>query len=363
MTSPSHESAHDPARGSTVGVMVATHRSDRLALVRTAVASVQAQTREPDELLVMVDADEALAEQVRAAVPGVRVAAMGVNSGVSAARTRGAELMTSDLVVFLDDDAVADERWLERLLAPMADPAVLGASGRSLAVFGARRPAWLPEEFLWTVGCSYRGMPTEPARVRNFYGGCAVVRREPFLAVGGFDPATGYHGDVIGGGEEADFCVRAAAATGGEFAFEPGAVIRHAVPASRLTWRYFLRRTYGEGVMKARLAARLPAGALGPERSFAVRLPLAAARAVVTGHPARALGIVVGCLAVLAGLVVGSARSRGGSSGAATIVQLNGYSAVGALPGAETQQLNDSRPAPRATPTSERPTPEPQEVR
>ncbi|MCR6031010.1 glycosyltransferase [Nocardioides sp. zg-579] len=302
-----------PARRPTVGVMVATHTAERLELVRAAVASVQDQTRRPDELLVMVDNDEELAERVRAVVPGVRVAAMGVNSGVSAARTRGAELMTSDLVVFLDDDAVAEGPWLERLLAPMADPAVLGASGRSLAVFGARRPAWLPEEFLWTLGCSYRGMPTGPARVRNFYGGCAVVRRETFLAVGGFDPATGYHGDVIGGGEEADFCLRATAATGGEFAFEPAAVIRHHVPAPRLSWSYFVRRCHGEGVMKARLAARLPAGSLGPERAFALRLPLAVLRALATGRPARALGIVVGCLAVLSGLARGrwaGARAR-----------------------------------------------------
>lgn len=290
----------------SLGVLVCTHAEERLDQLVSALHSIARQTRRADEVLVVVDGTEELAERVRAAVPDVKVLGLGRNHGVSVARTRGAAALGTDLVVFLDDDAEAEPGWLERLLEPLADPTVLGSSGRSVARFLGRRPRWLADEFLWVVGCSYRGMPTERARVRNFFGGCALVRRETFLEVGGFDPEVGHHGTVVGGGEEADFCLRAAAATGGTFAFEPAAVIHHRVPTARLTWGYYLTRCYGEGRMKARMARRQAAGALGPETAFARRMPLAVLTALGTGHPSRALGLVAGCAAVAAGLVRGS---------------------------------------------------------
>lgn len=290
----------------TVGVLVCTHQAERLDQLTAAVDSLAAQTRPPDELLVVVDGDEQLADHVRACLPEVRVLCLGSNQGVSVARTRGAAALGTDLVVFLDDDAVAEPGWVAGLLVPLADPEVLGSSGRSVAAFLGPRPGWLADEFLWVVGCSYRGMPTEPARVRNFFGGCAMVRRSVFLEVGGFDPTVGHHGDFVGGGEEADFCLRATAATGGSFAFEPAAVIHHRVPVARLTWGYFLARCYGEGTMKARMARRQEAGALGPETAFARRAPIAIVTALLRGRPSRAAGILLGCVAVACGLVRGS---------------------------------------------------------
>jgi GT2 family glycosyltransferase len=294
------------ATSPSIGVLVCTHQSERRDQLSAAVASVRVQTRTPDELLVVVDGDESLADLVRTELPDVKVLCLGTNQGVSVARTRGAEALGTDLVVFLDDDAVAEPGWLARLLVPLADPDVLGSSGRSVADFLGPRPGWLADEFLWVVGCSYRGMPTEPTRVRNFFGGCAMVRRSVFLEVGGFDPSVGHHGDSVGGGEEADFCLRATAATGGSFAFEPAAVIHHRVPVARLTWGYFLTRCYGEGRMKARIARQQSAGALGPEAAFARQAPLAILAALRQGRPSRAAGILLGCTAVAGGLVRGS---------------------------------------------------------
>jgi GT2 family glycosyltransferase len=318
--------ATDPAsrgvtgtRGSTLGVLVCTHAPERVGQLARAVASLDTQTRVPDEVLVLVDGTAALAEHVRGSLPAtlprtgleVRVEALGRNRGVSVARTSGAALLQTDLVAFLDDDAVAEPGWLACLEAPLQDPSVLGSSGRSEADFVGPRPAWLPDEFLWTVGCSYAGMPTGPARVRNVYGGCAVVQRRLFLDLGGYDPRLGHGSERAGGGEEADFCLRATAATGGEFAFEPSAVIRHRVPANRLTWRYYLTRCRSEGELKALLADRAPAGSLGPETAFARALPLAVLRALVhRDRRPQALGMVAGAAAVVLGLVRGTARTR-----------------------------------------------------
>lgn len=305
--------------GRSLGVLVCTHDAARLDQVSSAVASLGRQTRVPDEVLVMVDGTDELTDQVREALSShtspdgsaVRVEGLGRNRGVSVARTAGARRMESDVVAFLDDDAEADPGWLAALERPLEEQGVIGSSGRSEPVWVGARPAWMPEEFLWTVGCSYRGMPTEPTRIRNVYGGCAALRRDVFLDVGGYDPDMGHGAGRSGGAEEAEFCLRATASTGGSFAFEPGAVIRHRVPGDRLTWRYYLRRCHSEGELKAVMARQAAPGALGPESAFARALPRAVVRGLVTpGRRQSAVGIVLGALAVLAGMVSGSLKDR-----------------------------------------------------
>lgn len=306
---PTHASRH--SRIGTVGVLVCTHEERRLPLVTAAVASLRTQSDPPDHVLVMVDGDDTLRDTVAAALPSEDVRGMGHNQGVSAARNAGAEAIGTDWVVFLDDDAEADPDWMERLLEPLGPEGVIGASSRSEPIWDAPRPSWLPDEYLWAWGCSYRGMPTTRTRVRNPYGGTSVVRREVFLGLGGYDSAVGHHGDVVGGGEEALFGLRAARAEAGWFVFEPAAAARHHVPASRLTWGYLARRCYSEGVMKARLSALSGGDALGDERSFALGLPLATLRCAVRPATApRAVGLVVATVCVLAGLVSGSLGGR-----------------------------------------------------
>ncbi|MGB6975227.1 MAG: glycosyltransferase [Terracidiphilus sp.] len=50
--------------------------------------------------------------------------------GLSRARNRSVAESSSDVVAFLDDDAVPDERWLESLLQPFASPQVSTVTGR-----------------------------------------------------------------------------------------------------------------------------------------------------------------------------------------------------------------------------------------
>jgi GT2 family glycosyltransferase len=298
----------------TVGVLICCYTVDRLSQIREAVKSALEQTHKPDVVLVVVDGTAEVGRLIGEGlgledVPGtsVRVHCLGAQQGVSRARNAGVGIIGTDFVALLDDDAVAERTWLAELMAPMSNPQVLGTSGWSRPIFGGPRPGWLPEEFLWTVGCSYRGMPLETKRVRNFHGGNALLRASTFSEVGGFDPAAGYSGRWAGGSEEADFCLRAAARSGGWFMATPRAVMNHHVPASRLQWRYFLRRCYGEGVMKQSMSRRLEGKSLGPERSFATRMPMAALRCVRTrGERAQALGIVAGIVAVLCGLARGA---------------------------------------------------------
>lgn len=305
--------------GPRIGAVVCTYTTARLEQMAEAVASLGRQSRPPDRLLVVVDGDDELTEQVRsrlsavaierpAGIP-VEVVGLGHNQGVGAARNRGVELLDTELIAFLDDDAVAEADWIECLAAPMVRSDVIGVGGGSLPLFEGPRPAWMPDEYLWTVGCSFAGMPQHQRPTRNFYGGCSIVRRDAFEAVGGFSSAFGHHGDRVGSGEEAEFCLRALAAhPGSQFLFDPRARIWHRVPTERAELGYFVRRCWIEGRTKVAMRGDR-SDALGPEREFARALPGAVLRHLRGGRLARVAGIVMGTLAVLGGMLLGSVES------------------------------------------------------
>jgi cellulose synthase/poly-beta-1,6-N-acetylglucosamine synthase-like glycosyltransferase len=55
-------------------------------------------------------------------------------SGISAARNLGISNSKSDIVVFLDDDAIVEKDWLECLVKPFEDERIAGASGKVIPI-------------------------------------------------------------------------------------------------------------------------------------------------------------------------------------------------------------------------------------
>jgi hypothetical protein len=204
------------------------------------------------------------------------------------------------------------------LLDAYRDERVIGVGGGVLPAWQAPRPAWFPDEFLWVVGCSYTGLPTARADVRNPIGANMSFRRDAFAVAGGFDTGIGRLGADAAGCEETEFAIRARAALpGSRVVLEPAAVCRHTVPAARLDRGYFRRRCRAEGRSKA-VVARLAGAeaALETERTYVVRtLPRAVLRGLrdaLTGDLgglARACAVVEGT--ALTALAYLGARRRG----------------------------------------------------
>src|SRR4029453_16815844 len=137
------------------------------------------------------------------------------------------------VVAFLDDDAVAEPRWLELLTRPYDDADVF-ATGGGVEPRGGVPPDGFPGEFNWVVGCSYTGMPKRRADVRNPIGANMSFRTSAVRAAGGLNPALGRVGPPRVGCEDADLCVRARPrAAAGRVVCEPLAAVRHRVPETR----------------------------------------------------------------------------------------------------------------------------------
>jgi glycosyltransferase involved in cell wall biosynthesis len=153
----------------TVSVVIAAYTPGRWDELSDAVASVRAQTVPVLETIVAVDHHPGLLALAQDRLPGVTVIANTGTRGASATRNTGVASSHSDVVAFLDDDAIAGSTWLEMLLRHFADPRVVGAGGRVEPLWESGRPAWFPPEFDWAVGASYRGMPEHPGPVRNVW--------------------------------------------------------------------------------------------------------------------------------------------------------------------------------------------------
>ena len=309
-----------------VSIVIPTHSEQRWhALVRT-VASARSQTYAPAEVVVVVDHNPALFRRARRDLAGVTVLENRYARGVSGNRNTGAFHTGTSLIAFLDDDTVAAPEWLEHLVRPLAeDPSVIGAGGGIDPAWEGAPPAWMPAEFLWAVGGSYAGMPTTTAPIRNVWSASMVVRRDAFLAVGGF--RTGF-GKLDGQNrpEDTELCLRMSALSGGHWMYVPDAVIRHEVPASHSTFGFFLRRCYAEGRGKVAMAGLLDGSrSLGSERDYLRSLPravlrnlLAATRGRGAHHLLKAGGVLAGvAAAAIGGLVETLAARRSVAIGAA----------------------------------------------
>ncbi len=261
-----------------VDVVICAYTAKREAFLRRAIASVVDQ-HEAERVIVVIDHAPELFG-VLAGDPtlggNVMVVENAYEQGLSGARNTGLDAASAPVVAFLDDDACADPGWLAAIRRAHADPTTVGTGGWVAPEWeDDDRPAWLPEEFWWTVGCSYRGLPTVPlAEIRNPIGASMSFSRAPLMTVGGFRSGFGRIGTTPLGCEETEAAIRLRAhVPGSRIVHLTGTRVGHYVPRTRTTWSYFRDRCLAEGRSKALVAGAAGArDGLSSERRYVVRV-------------------------------------------------------------------------------------------
>lgn len=165
----------------------------------------------------MVDDGSTDATSEVAARAGIRVVRQP-HLGAGAARNRGAQEVTGDILVFLDGDMVMGPRFVEELIAPMLEEDAPGTFTKDIRVANADR-LWARAHMLG------RGLPTEnhfradfPDRWHNY----RAIWRKHFESVGGFDEIG--HGEDITLGRKLG--MEAHAASGAEcWHYEPDSLV------------------------------------------------------------------------------------------------------------------------------------------
>jgi hypothetical protein len=260
-----------------VSVIVPAYTLQRWEVLCEGVASLAGQTKPALETILIIDHNPELLERARTQFPDVQVAPNAGKRGSSESKNTGVGLATGDILAFLDDDAIAAETWLEELIRPYDDLSVIGTCGMPTPRWeGGKTPQWLPLEFYWTIGCGYRGLPTEVARVRNPIGAAMSFRKAVFDQIGGFSIGFGPNmatPSPHGGGEETEFGIRALRAfPEGSLLHVPDARVEHQVPVERTRLRYFSRRCWLEGKTKALLSDKVgTVDGLSSERTYTLK--------------------------------------------------------------------------------------------
>lgn len=258
--------------GWSISVVICTYTEKRWPLLERSVASIETQSLRPLETIVVVDNNPALYERAKAAFPSVQIVLHEGQRGAAGARNTAVRGARGDLLAFIDDDSHADPEWLARLAGWYEDPEVATVGGAILPTWHSTPPSWFPEEFLWVVGCTYRGLPLTASEVRNLIAANMSVRRDVFEALGGFNEDLGRIGGNALGCEETELCIRARQQLGAKVIYDPAAMVWQYVPPERANWRYFFKRCFAEGLSKANVVRLVgQRDGLASERGYAVR--------------------------------------------------------------------------------------------
>ena len=164
--------------------------------VPTCLHSLRAQTRPPDEIVVINNASTDETRTVASAIPGVRVVDEPVK-GLVVARETGRRAAKGQLLVFTDADCRAPLQWVERIERRFErQPDAVAVTGPYRFYDWDRFGRTLIRAYDWLVA------PPTHYLVHHvlgagaiLYGGNFAVRARPLAQIGGFDQTIEFHGE------------------------------------------------------------------------------------------------------------------------------------------------------------------------
>jgi len=182
------------SRGMTFSVIVCAHNEAQY--LGPCLHSLLAQTRRPDEILVINNASTDETRTVAQQIPHVHVVDEP-RKGLVVARETGRRIAVGDVLVYVDADCRAPLRWLELIERHFVrDPELIALSAPY------RFYDWDWWGRLLIRAYDFTLAPLTQLLVKHilgigtiFYGGNFAVRRAALARIGGFDTSIEFHGE------------------------------------------------------------------------------------------------------------------------------------------------------------------------
>ena len=220
-----------------VSVIIPTFNCART--IGRSVASLQQQTYKNVEIIVVDDASTDHTQRVVEAFDGVKYLRLETNSGAAVARNEGAKLAQGELYLFAEADGFYDNDYVEKNLWHMHLPGVVAA-------INLGRKVWTDRDTALTR-LQNALLETQARRVEEGKRGTGawLFHKEPYWAVGGYDPACRI-------GQDMDL-VRRLIEAGGKTTIGGHSTLHHKDPD---TLRLYLRRAHRSGLFSGNYQAK-----------------------------------------------------------------------------------------------------------
>ncbi len=176
--------------------------------------------------------------------------------GESFARNRAIDEARGDLLLFIDDDAVAEFGWASALVDEIERRGLDAVCGAVIARWMNEPPRWLGPRLYAKLAVHDPGALAQDPRggsletLSNYFGANMAFRRSTFERFGRFREDLGVIGGNAISGADTDFFARIIA-RGGRVGFAPGALVHHIVGAERMRRGYLLKKSFAYGVGSA----------------------------------------------------------------------------------------------------------------
>jgi hypothetical protein len=183
---------------SKISVVIPTY--NRSALIPETIASVLAQSRPADEIIIVDDGSKDDTREVLAGYGGRLTVKTIPNSGDIVARNVGLRMAKSELVAFCDSDDLWREDFLEKMAdAWRAEPALISCYSNfrilrdgklsSDTKFDAAPPGFWDglAGDVWARGVFHFPIVDRLLKFQPLFTSCMMASKERFLALGGWD--------------------------------------------------------------------------------------------------------------------------------------------------------------------------------
>lgn len=242
-----------------VSVVIPTYSMDRYDDFVECVGSVLTQTYQNIEVVIIVDGNEAVYDRAVDEFgerDDVVIYCNSEHRGPISRANMGAVQASGDIVALTDDDAIVDDHWVEELVSAYDRHDAIAVGGRIEPEWVAGRADYIPEEFYWLIGATYKGFEDREREVRNTFGANLSFRREVFLNLGGIRHSGIQSHNVQG--RETEFCARMYQEYNRGVIYTPSAVVYHRIYEYRMDPGWLLRRAFWQGYSKRAMETLVP---------------------------------------------------------------------------------------------------------
>lgn len=238
-----------------VTVAICTH--NRAKDTGEAIESIVAQSFDMNEIEIVV-VDNQSSDNTAEVVHGLRHQhgpriryVLEQKLGLSVARNRAIKEANGEYILFLDDDALASNLWVERIVDVFeSDPTIGCVGGRIDPIWESKEPDWIPAEYrsVFTI-LDYCSEVKEMPSPAIPYGANVAFRTSVFQHMKPFREDLGRVGNNLLSSEESELIARLRESY--KVYYTPFASVQHKIAKERTTKKWFLKRIFWQGVSDA----------------------------------------------------------------------------------------------------------------